>query len=53
MKTRNDIIQEWTSVISDIIQDVKEYDFKEAFKKALKHLNSGTVFQYLTKIQSG
>lgn len=29
MKTRNDIIQEWTSVVTDIIQDVKEYDFKE------------------------
>jgi len=29
MKTRNDIIQEWASVISDIIKEVKEYDFKE------------------------
>jgi hypothetical protein len=29
MKTRNDIIKEWESVISDIIQDVKEYDFKD------------------------
>ena len=29
MKTRNDIIKEWESVITDIIQEVKEYDFKE------------------------
>lgn len=29
MKTRNDIIQEWASVISDIIKEVKEYDFKD------------------------
>tara|TARA_R110002012_G_C11471852_1_gene594062 strand:+ start:413 stop:799 length:387 start_codon:yes stop_codon:yes gene_type:complete len=29
MKTKNDIIQEWESIITDIIQDVKEYDFKE------------------------
>ena len=29
MKTRNDIILEWESIITDIIQDVKEYDFKE------------------------
>lgn len=29
MKTRNDIIEDWKSVIADIIQDVKEYDFKE------------------------
>ena len=28
MKTRNDIIKEWESVISDIIKEVKEYDFK-------------------------
>ncbi len=29
MKTRNDIIKEWESVISDIIQDVKQYDFAD------------------------
>lgn len=29
MKTKNDIIKEWTETIEDIIQDVKEYDFKE------------------------
>jgi hypothetical protein len=29
MKTRNDIIKEWESVISDIIKEVKEYDFKD------------------------
>ena len=29
MKTKNDIIQEWESVISDIIKEVKEYDFKD------------------------
>jgi hypothetical protein len=28
MKTKNDIIQEWEFVISDIIKEVKEYDFK-------------------------
>tara|TARA_R100000951_G_scaffold47768_1_gene40752 strand:- start:54 stop:440 length:387 start_codon:yes stop_codon:yes gene_type:complete len=28
MKTKNDIIKEWESVISDIIKEVKEYDFK-------------------------
>lgn len=29
MKTRKQVIEEWKSVISDIIKEVKEYDFKE------------------------
>lgn len=29
MKTREQVIEEWKSVISDIIKEVKEYDFKE------------------------
>ena len=30
----------------------KENDFKNAFKKASEHLNSGKVFKHLTKLQS-
>jgi len=30
----------------------KENDFKNAFKKASEHLNSGKVFEHLTKLQS-
>ena len=30
----------------------KESDFKNAFKKASEHLNSGKVFEHLTKLQS-
>ncbi len=30
----------------------KENDFKNAFKKASEHLNSGKVFDHLTKLQS-
>ena len=30
----------------------KENDFKDAFEKATKHLKSGNVFQYLSKIKS-
>ena len=30
----------------------KESDFKSAFKKASEHLNSGKVFEHLTKLQS-
>ena len=29
MKTKNEIIKEWTITIQDIIQDVKEYDFND------------------------
>ena len=29
----------------------KEYDFKDAFNKALKHLKSGKAFEHLTKLQ--
>ena len=34
------------------VDDGKENDFKNAFDKSTKHLSSGNVFQYLTKIQS-
>ena len=40
------------NVAAGLIVSGKEYDFKDAFKKATKHLNSGNVYQYLTKIQS-
>ena len=40
------------NVAAGLIVSGNEYDFKDAFKKATKHLNSGNVFQYLTKIQS-
>ena len=30
----------------------KENDFKNAFKKASEHLNSGKVFEHLKKLQS-
>jgi len=40
------------NVAAGLIVSGKEFDFKEAFKKATKHLNSGNVMQYLTKIQS-
>ena len=30
----------------------KENDFKNAFKKASEHINSGKVFEHLTKLQS-
>ena len=39
------------NVAAGLIVSGKEYDFKDAFKKATKHLNSGNVFQYLSKIQ--
>ena len=29
MKTRNDIIKEWTETIEDIIKEVKKYDFED------------------------
>ncbi len=35
-----------------LIVSGKETDFKTAYEKALKHLNSGNVLQYLVKIQS-
>ncbi len=40
------------NVAAGLIVSGKENDFKDAFKKATKHLNSGNVFQYLAKIQS-
>ncbi len=40
------------NVAAGLIVSGKEYDFKDAFKKAKNHLNSGNVFNYLTKIQS-
>jgi len=35
-----------------LIVSGKESDFKNAFKKASDHLNSGKVFEHLTKLQS-
>ena len=40
------------NVAAGLIVSGKENDYKIAFEKATKHLNSGKVFQYLTKIQS-
>ncbi len=40
------------NVAAGLIVSGNEYDFKDAYKKANKHLNSGNVFEYLTKIQS-
>ena len=40
------------NVAAGLIVAGKENDFKNAFDKATKHLNSGNVFQHLVKIQS-
>ena len=40
------------NVAAGLIISGKETDFKTAFEIATKHLNSGNVFQHLTKIQS-
>ena len=40
------------NVAAGLIVSDKEHDFKDAFKKAKQHLNSGNVYDYLTKIQS-
>ena len=40
------------NVAAGLIVSGKETDFKIAFEIATKHLNSGNVFQHLTKIQS-
>ena len=40
------------NVAAGLIVSGKENDFKIAFENATKHLNSGKVFQHLTKIQS-
>ena len=40
------------NVSAGLIVSGRERDFKEAFIKATKHLNSGKVYQHLTKIQS-
>ena len=40
------------NVAAGLIVAGKENDFKNAFDKATKHLNSGNVFQHLEKIQS-
>ncbi len=40
------------NVAAGLIVSGKLYDFKDAFNKALKHLNSGKVFEHLNKIQS-
>ena len=40
------------NVAAGLIVSGKENDFKIAFEKATKHLNSGNVFHHLTKMQS-
>ena len=40
------------NVAAGLIVSGKENDFKDAFEKATKHLKSGNVFQYLSKIKS-
>ena len=40
------------NVAAGLIVSGKETDFKKAYEKAIKHLNSGKVFYHLTKIQS-
>ena len=40
------------NVAAGLIVSGEENDFKSSFDKATKHLNSGNVFQHLTKIQS-
>ena len=40
------------NVAAGLIVSGKENDFKLAFDKSIKHLNSGNVFQHLAKIQS-
>ena len=40
------------NVAAGLIVSGKLNDFKDAFNKALKHLNSGETFKHLTKIQS-
>ena len=40
------------NVAAGLIVAGKENNFKNAFDKATKHLNSGNVFQHLEKIQS-
>ena len=40
------------NVAAGLIVSGKENDFKNAFEKATNHLNSGKVFQHLTKIQT-
>ena len=39
-------------VAAGLIVSGEVHDFKDAFNKALKHLNSGKVFEHLTKLQS-
>ena len=40
------------NVAAGLIVSEKEFDYKEAFKKATNHLKSGEVFQFLNKIKS-
>ena len=40
------------NVAAGLIVSGKLNDFKEAFNKSLKHLNSGATFEHLVKIQS-
>ena len=40
------------NVAAGLIVAAKENDFNDAFKKASKHLSSGSVFQHLKVLQS-
>ena len=40
------------NVAAGLIVSNKESNFKIAYEKSIKHLNSGNVFQHLAKIQS-
>ena len=40
------------NVAAGLIVSGREFDFKDAFKKATEHLKSGNVFKHLAKIQS-
>ena len=39
------------NVAAGLIVSGKESDFKKSYEKAIKHLNSGEVFNHLVKIQ--
>ena len=40
------------NIAAGLIVSGKEFNFKDAYKKANEHLNSGDVFKFLNKIQS-
>ena len=47
-----DLTQTHDHNLQRLIVSGKENDFKNAFDKATKYLNSGKVFEHLTKLQS-